>query len=161
MGALRDLFLVVMVLAGVVLGSQVPRIVQEYEQRLGGARQESSRQLDAFRALAAREGLPFDRYLARLLESPDAPTADIGRTVAEMQRRSAGLERQAELIGNAARLLKPLFVLRHYDPDLLRATWDKYESTLTLDPAFAGIGALLGWLLNSLAWAPFRRPSLA
>ena len=161
MRALRDLFLVVLVLAGAVLGSQVPRIVQEYEQRLGGAKQEAARQLDAFRALAAREDLPFDRYLARLLESPDAPTADIGRTMAEMQRRTAGLEAQASMIETAPRLLKPLFVLRHYDPDLLRATWDKYEATLTLDPAFAALGALLAWALNALAWAPFRRPSLA
>ena len=161
MPLLRDLSLAVLVLAGAVLGSQAPRIVQEYEQRLGGARQEAARQLEAFRTLASGEGLPFDRYLARMLESADAPTVGIGRTVAAMQRRSAGLDQQAELIENAPRLLKPLFVLRHYDRDLLRAAWAKYESTLTLDPAFAALGAFLGWLLNSLVWAPLRRLSTA
>jgi hypothetical protein len=74
-----------------------------------------------------------------------------------MQRRSGGLDAQAAMIENAPRLLKPLFVLRHYDRDLLAAAWAKYESTLTLDPAFAALGALLGWLLNSIAWAPLSR----
>lgn len=161
MRALRDLFLAALVLAGAVLGSQLPRIVQEYEQRLGGARQEATRQLEAFRSLASAEELPFDRYLARMIESTDVSTAGIGRAVAGMERRSAGLDKQAALIENAPRLLKPLFVLRHYDPDLLRATWAKYESTLTLDPAFAAVGAFLGWLLNSLAWAPLRRRAVA
>lgn len=153
MGVLRDLLLAALVLSGAVLGSQVPRFVQEYEQRLGGARQESARQLDAFRSLAAREALPFDRYVARLLESPDEPTVGIGRTIAETQRRSGSLESQASMIENAPRLMKPLFLLRHYDRDLLAAAWAKFEATLTLDPAFAGLGALLGWLLTAVLTA--------
>ena len=35
---LRDLVLIVLVTLGAVAASQVPQIIQEYEQRLGGAR---------------------------------------------------------------------------------------------------------------------------
>ncbi|HEX6012469.1 MAG TPA: DUF2937 family protein, partial [Geminicoccaceae bacterium] len=43
-------------------------------------------------------------------------------------------------------------LLRRHDPELLAATWAKYRYTLTLDPAFAAAGALLGLLLNAAAW---------
>jgi hypothetical protein len=48
---------------------------------------------------------------------------------------------------------------RTYDQSLLRATWNQFAVTATFDPAFGGIGLLLGWLLNALLWAlvPRRR----
>ena len=66
MRALQELTLVVAILAGAIGGSQVPRFVQEYEQRLGGASQEAGRQLAAYRRVAEAAGQPFADYLRRL-----------------------------------------------------------------------------------------------
>ena len=80
MRALYDLTLAAAVLIGAIGGSQVPRFVQEYEQRLGGAFQEASRQLAEYRRVADESRLPFPAYVQRLTTSPDA----VGR------RRRAG-----------------------------------------------------------------------
>jgi len=59
MRALQELTLIVAILAGTMEGSQVPRFVQEYEQRLGGASQEADRQLAEYRRIAEAAGQPF------------------------------------------------------------------------------------------------------
>ena len=52
----RDTTLVVLALLGAIALSQVPRFVQEYEQRLGGALQEARRQLGQYEILGAKRG---------------------------------------------------------------------------------------------------------
>jgi hypothetical protein len=155
--ALQELTLVVAILAGTIGGSQVPRFVQEYEQRLGGASQEAGRQLAEYRRVAEATGQPFADYLRRLSGNEDPSVAATGRTIAATEARAAGLGAQAEALGRASRLLKPLVLLRRHDPELLRATWARFEPTLTLDPGFAALGVLLGWLLHALPWGLARR----
>jgi hypothetical protein len=155
--ALQELSLVIVVLAGAIGGSQVPRFVQEYEQRLGGASQEAGRQLAAYRRVAEATGQPFADYLRRLSGNEDPSVAATGRTIAATEVRATGLGAQAEALERASRLLKPLVLLRRHDPELLRATWARFEPTLTLDPGFAALGVLLGWLLNALLWGLARR----
>ena len=153
----RDLTLLILALGGAIGFSQVPRFVQEYEQRLGGALQEARRQLGRFDALAQGEGLPLEALGRRLERSADPAVAGMGRVVAEQAGRVESLTRQAEALGGASRFLKPLVLLRHHDTELLAATWAKYEYTLTLDIGFAALGALVGLFLNALLWARPRR----
>ena len=155
--ALRDLTLIVLVLGGALGGSQVPRFVQEYEQRLGGAFQEAGRQLGEYRRVAEANGLSFADYLDRLTGSADPSVAATGRAIAAATGRLADLESQVAALRGSPRLLRPLVLMRRHDPELLRATWGRFEATLTLDPAFAALGALLGWLLTALGSALPRR----
>jgi hypothetical protein len=148
----RDATLVALTLAGAVVLSQAPRFVQEYEQRLGGALQEARRQLAEHERLAAREGLSLDAFAHRLTASPDRTVAGIGALLGEQAERAASLARQAQALESAGHLAKPFVLLRRHDRELLAATWAKYRYTLTLDPAFAAAGALLGLLLNAAAW---------
>lgn len=160
--ALYDLTLAAAVLAGAIGGSQVPRFVQEYEQRLGGAFQEASRQLAEYQRVADESRLPFADYVQRLATSADPSVAATGRAVSAVGVRVADLAAQVEALERAPRLLKPVILLRGYDPDLLRATWERFAATLTLEPAFAAIGALLGWVANTLVWRlPRRRKAAA
>jgi Protein of unknown function (DUF2937) len=156
---LRDLTLALLVLAGAVGGSQVPRFVQEYEQRLGGALQEATRQLEGFRAAAAGAGLDFAAYLERLRASGDPALAGTGAAIGASEGRAAALAAQARALERAPRLAKPLVLLRHHDRELLVAAWARFGWTLTLDPGFAALGALAGWLANAALWLrPARRP---
>ena len=45
------------------------------------------------------------------------------------------------------------------EPDVLvrMTVADRFEPTLTLDPSFAALGVLFGWLLNALLWGLARR----
>lgn len=139
--------------------SQVPRFVQEYEQRLGGAFQEASRQLDEFRRNAETAGLSFNEYVGRHLDSADPAMRATGRTIQNSVLRVADLREQALRIQGASKFVKPFELTRSYDTDLLRATWDRFAITATFDPAFGAIGLVLGWLLNGLLWllVPRRR----
>lgn len=139
--------------------SQVPRFVQEYEQRLGGALQEASRQLEEFRRNAEASSLTFNEYVGRHLDSADAALRATGRTIQGSVLRVADLREQAQRLKDAGKFVKPPVLIRTYDAKLLRATWDQFAVTATFDPAFGVIGLLLGWLLNGLLWAlvPRRR----
>jgi hypothetical protein len=149
----RDATLVALALAGAVVLSQAPRFVQEYEQRLGGALQEARRQLAEHGRLASREGLSLGAFAHRLAASPDRSVAGIGALLGEQAGRAASLDRQAQALESAGHLAKPLVLLRRHDPELLAAAWAKYRYTLTLDPGFAALGALLGLLLNAGSWS--------
>ena len=156
----RDATLVVLALLGAVAFSQVPRFVQEYEQRLGGALQEARRQLGQYEILARNEGVPLAALWQRLGASSDRSVAAVGRSIGEQAGRAASLAAQADALENAGRLMKPLVLIRRHEPELIAATWAKYQYTLTLDIAFAALGALAGLLLNAVMWGvltSFRR----
>jgi hypothetical protein len=153
MRTIRDVTLVILTLLSAIGFSQVPRFVQEYEQRLGGALQEARRQLAQYESLARNEGLPLETFWQRLGASGDRSVAAVGRSIGEQAARAASLGAQAEALENAGRFMKPLVLLRQHDADLLAATWAKYEYTLTLDIGFAAAGAVVGLLLNAVLWA--------
>lgn len=158
MHLVRDLTLVLLVLGGAIGFSQVPRFVQEYEQRLGGALQEARRQLDRLEVLARRSDLTLEAFAERSAASTDPTLAEVGRIVGEQMARVADLSGQAQALAAAGRLAKPLVLLRRHDPELLAATWARFAYTLTLDPGFAALGVLAGLCLNALLWwAPYRR----
>ena len=152
MALLRDASLLVLVLGGAVGGSQVPQFIQQYEQRLGGARDEAALQLGRFAELARAEGLDLVAYTARLTGSADGMTARLGQTVAAGVGRAAALQEQAALLAGAGWLAKPLVLLQRHDPALLQGTWASYRYSLTLDPAYAVLGAVLGLLANTALW---------
>jgi hypothetical protein len=139
--------------------SQVPRFIQEYEQRLGGALQEATRQLDEFRRNAETAGLSFNEYQARHLDSPDTALRATGRTIQNSVARVADLREQLQRLADAAKFAKPVVLVRTYDASLLGATWQRFVVSASFDPAFGAIGLAIGWLLNALLWAlvPRRR----
>ncbi len=149
MGAIRDLVLIGLVLFGAIAASNVPRFVQEYEQRLGGALQEATRQLDEFKAVAEREGVPFRDYIRRLTGTGDGVIVNTGRTIEALVIRVERLGTHARAVEDAPRLVKPLLVLRDGEADLFDATWQKFQPGLTLDPLFALIGVALGWAVTA------------
>jgi hypothetical protein len=159
---MRVLHEITAIILAVLVGfavSQVPRFIQEYEQRLGGALQEATRQLDEFRRNAEAAGLSFNEYVGRHLDSPDTALRATGKTIQGSVVRVADLREQSQHLTDASKLTKPLMLARIYDRSLLRATWDRFAVTATFDPAFGAAGLLLGWLLNALLWAlvPRRR----
>ena len=101
---------------------------------------------------ADKRRLPFPDYVQRLTSRADNSVAATGRAVAAVGTQTADLDAQVKALERASRIVKPFILLRDYDPDLLRASWERFETTLTLEPAFAALGALLGWAVNALLW---------
>ncbi len=153
MTALREAMAMLVALVVAVAASQVPAFVQQYEQRLGGALQEAQRQLGQFEGNAAAAGLSFNDYLRHLTQSSDPAVARTGDTVAGVARRVAELGAEAQALAAASHLMKPVVLAGRYDPDLLAGAWRQFQLTLLLDPEFAVVGLVLGWLLHRLVWA--------
>ena len=155
MRPLRELTLILLAIAGALLCSQLPGYVAAYEQRLGGALDEARRTLSGFVQDATSNGLSFEAYVERLKGSSDGSVAATGASVAALAQRVASLAEQQEQLAAAGKLEKPLVLLRHHDPDLLRASWAAYRLSPSLDLEFGAAGLLLGWLFNALIWALF------
>jgi len=155
MRPLRELTLILLALAGALLLSQLPGYVAAYEQRLGGAADEARRTLYGFMQDASNNGLSFEAYVARLKSNPEASVAATGGSIEALAVRVSSLTMQQEELAHAGKLEKPVVLLQHHDPDLLRASWAAYRVSPSLDLEFGAMGLLLGWLLNALLWTLF------
>ena len=153
MRPLRELTLILLAVAGALLLSQLPGYVAAYEQRLGGALDEARRALYGFMNDAQNNGLSFEAYIDKLIANPDKSVAATGTTVQALAARVGALTDEQEELAAASKLEKPLILMRHRDPELLRATWQAYRASPSLDLEFGAIGLLLGWLVNALLWA--------
>lgn len=150
---IRELVLIALIVSGGVGASQIPQFVQEYEQRLGGASDEASRQLAEYDNVARQAGMVLSTYIALLKSNSDQRVIATGETISKLQSRAQGLRRQRQDLSRSARLLKPLILARLYDHDLLTATWAQFRLNLLLDPIFGILGLILGWLIHMLLWA--------
>ncbi|MBT6138280.1 MAG: DUF2937 family protein [Rhodospirillaceae bacterium] len=144
---IRDLLLIVFILAGAIGASQVPRFVQEYEQRLGGARDEARLHLRGFEAIAKTRGLSFEKYLGELAAEGGDSGAATSTTIRQMGERADWLDLLQEHLGKASHLKRTWVVFSKPDPEILRATWAVYRPGVFLDSQHGLIGVGISWLL--------------
>lgn len=134
-------------LVGLLAASQVPGYVQEYEQRLGGARDEVARLLAEFAAIAKRSGQDLATYAALLVENDDPSISDTGRKIIDLSEREARITDHATVLAASSRFMKPVVMVQNGDREIMGATWRTYHHTLTLDPAFGAVGLGVGWFI--------------
>jgi len=149
LSAVRDLILIAFVLGGLLGASQIPKFIQEYEQRLGGARDETTRLLSGFKAIARRSGQTLSTYAARLAEDRDTSVGGTGKEIQGLVRRNKTLSNHSESLTASHRLLKPFFVAQDGDREIVAATWGAFHYTLTLDHEFGLVGLVIGWLIHA------------
>lgn len=152
MPRLRELTAILLALALALAFSQLPRFVEEYQQRLGGALDEARHELVQFQHDAEQAGLSFADYVQRHLENADPVIVATGRTIQSISDRVETLQREDDEIELAAPLLRPVIVLRQADRERLSATWSAFTLMPSFDFSFGAIGLLLGWLINALFW---------
>lgn len=150
MRLLRDLLLILLVASGGIAGSQVPRLVQEYEQRLGGARDEAIAAHRRDLQEAAAFGLTYEGFVARYRASDDPVLRAGAGGIAARKMRAEELSAKAAALAEAPYLLRPWVAMQGLDAEIGRAAWAAFEPTLTLDTRFGTVGLLAGWLLHAL-----------
>ncbi|MBO6561423.1 MAG: DUF2937 family protein [Nisaea sp.] len=158
----RDLFLIAFIACGAVGGSQLPQLVQEYEQRLGGARDEAMAAHRQDVAEASAFGLTLEGFAERYRASEDQAVQAGADRMLQRRDRAENLDAAYRELQAAPYLLRPWAAFTHVDTAIAEAAWNSYKPTLTLDIRFGIAGILLGWILHaflSLIWrAIFRRP---
>lgn len=143
----KDILLIGFALAGLLSASQIPGYVQEYEQRLGGARDEVTRLLEEFSAIAERSGTDLATYAERLAGDDDPSIGATGREIISLSERVYRMTTHAEALAVSSRFMKPVVLVRDGDREIIGAAWKAYHHTLTLDPEFGAIGLGVGWFV--------------
>lgn len=163
MKILRDLVLIAMIAAGGIGGSQIPQLVQEYEQRLGGARDEAMaahlKDVEDARAFH----LSLDAFADRYRASEDPAIQAGAEAMLKRRQRARDLDAALRELAAAPYMLRPWVAFQTLDPVIGPAAWTAFKPTLTLDTRFGVAGILIGWIahaLLALIWRLlFRRPS--
>jgi len=147
--------------------SQFPEFFQQYLQRLGGRLDQAVVQRDRIVGAANEHALSLADYLRRLVENPDAVVRSEGANAAAALADAARLTAAHDALAAASPWERPLAFARSFDPDLARATWERFVPAMPLSPeslVYAGIGLMLGLVLLALGerilFAPFRRRRL-
>jgi hypothetical protein len=144
---IRDILLIGFALAGLLAASQIPGYVQEYEQRLGGARDEATRLLAEFSAIAKKSGKNLSSYTAALVENENQTVSATGREILALSERETKIALHAREMAASSRFMKPVLMVKSGDREIIGATWKTYRHTLTLDPEFGAIGLGVGWFV--------------
>jgi hypothetical protein len=152
---LRGLLDRLLLVAAVLCAGAVPSFVAQYRQRLGGRLDQVLIDLAPFQRIADQNhGGSLEALVRHHLASADATFHAEGAAVRAMLESVAAL-RAATAALNADLAHQLLYLARHLDPSIARATWSIFAPSVPLQPealVFAGLAGLLVWLLAAGLW---------
>jgi len=161
-------FVVVAGLAGAVAASQIPELMQQYRQRLGGAVDELRRVVEDFDADVAGEGLTRKNALERYHVSRDTFFNRRGVSMTRTLERFDRIAAHRTALIDATAIERPVLFWRYRDPELFDGTVGDFRPAIPTTAegavyAFGGFfagAALMALLLGLLRWVGrlFRRP---
>ena len=144
---------------GAIVGAQLPEVMQQYQQRLGGAADEVGAIVDRFDRDAAANNLSRDAALDRLRVSGDDLVRRRGVDMDMNIERLSALRRQRDDM-RGDYLSRAVYFVGHADRELLDQTLRDYRPAVptTIEGAFSAlVGFVAGWwIIRLVAW-PFRR----
>jgi len=147
-------------LLGAIMAAQLPELVQQYKQRLGGAIDEVAAIVARFDADAASNNLTRDQAMATLSASDDDLVRRRGEDAAINIDRLLNLEESRLELENADPFGRLASFLAYADSDLLAATVEDFRPAVPTTAEgliCALLGFLFGWCLIRLPAWPYRR----
>ena len=153
-------------LVAIVMGclfSQAPEFQQQYRQRLGGALDEVTREVERFAEDARTSGLSAGEAITRLKANADDVARKRGIAAEDTIARKERLERQQQIFADASIVGRLTALVVDYDPMLAAGTWASFRPAVptTLDGLAAGLfGAGIGLFAVAILtiFARFARP---
>jgi len=156
MWLLRGLLDRVLLIAAVVAGGLVPGFIAQYRQRLGGRLDQARLDLEPWQKLADQQHHGDLGALVRYhLESSDPTFHAEGGVIASLADTVRQLQSAADAL-HSSLWQQVLYLARHADPALIRATYADWVPTFALSGEglmFALVFALGVWLLFQGLWA--------
>jgi len=128
--------------------TQVPELIQQYLQRLGGHLDEARRQVEGFTKIAALSQITLAELIERTAKNPDEAVARLSGVMREAIERVDHLTAADAAIRSASLWSKPFVFLAHLDPEIADATWSIYKPAMptTFEGlVYAGFGILVIW----------------
>jgi hypothetical protein len=146
-------------LLAAIAGAQLPEIMQQYQQRIGGAADEVAAIVDRFDRDAAANNMNREDALARLQVNRDDLVRRRGIDM-ELNIQRLSLLRQQREAMSGDYLSRAVYFLGHADRALLNETIKVYRPAVpaTVEGVFSAlVGFVAGWwILRLIAW-PVRR----
>lgn len=144
---------------GAIVGAQLPEIMQQYQQRLGGAADEVATIVERFDRDAAANNVSRGDALAQLHASGEDLVRRRGTDMElNIERLSRLNQQQVDMSGDF--LGRAVYFLGHADRALLGETLKDYRPAVptTVEGLFSGLAGLIAgwWIIRLVAW-PFRR----
>lgn len=148
---MRQLFLLLLGLAGGALLSQAPEFTTQYAQNLNGRVIELSKQVRDFERDARSEGKTVDEALVTLQVQGgvSARTAERNRAIIRRRDRFAAHETALEEAGPFLRVLK---LIEGYDQEVAEAAFAKFQPAVPVTPEGVGHAAAGFFLFRGLGY---------
>ncbi|MGE3874021.1 MAG: DUF2937 family protein [Parvibaculaceae bacterium] len=144
---------------GAIIGAQLPELMQQYQQRLGGAADEVAIIVDRFDRDAAANNMSRGDALAQLHVSGDDLVRRRGADMEINIERLAQLKQQSEEMSGDY-LSRTVYFIGHADSALLNETLKVFKPAVptTVEGLFSALAGLVAgwWVVRLIAW-PFRR----
>ncbi|MDR3375254.1 MAG: DUF2937 family protein [Ancalomicrobiaceae bacterium] len=137
-------------LVAIVMGclfSQAPEFQQQYWQRLGGALDEVTREVDRFAEDARSSGVSVGEAITQLRANANEIARKRGIAAEDTIARKERLERQRQVFADATIVGRLTALAVDYDPTLAAGTWASFRPAVptTLDGLATGLfGAGIG-----------------
>lgn len=137
-------------LLGSAVASQAPEMMQQYEQRLGGAVEELATVVQDFDADAAGEGMTREAALKRYSESGDEL---LNRRKTSMESTFVRYERltgHREALKNATVVERSTLFVKYRDEKLFEGTLEQYKPALPVTIE-GGVFGFFGFVFGAMA----------
>jgi hypothetical protein len=144
---------------GAIAGAQLPEVMQQYQQRLGGATDEIAAIVARFDQDAATNNTNREGALAQLRASGDDLVRRRGADMELNIERLSSLRQQRDGL-HGDYLHRAVYFLTHADRALLSETLKAYQPAVptTVEGLVSALAGFIAgwWILRLIAW-PFRR----
>ncbi|MBR1029395.1 DUF2937 family protein [Bradyrhizobium liaoningense] len=140
----------VLSLLGALLVAQIPELLQQYRQRLGGAADELTVIVRNFDEDSRRSGYDRSSALGVMAKNPEQLVRDQAQRMTEYVRRLDRLSEQQLALANGVTPAAVLAVAVDYDKPIMAQAWSAHAPALPT--TLTGIAfAIIGWCLSYAA----------
>lgn len=143
-GALDRLSMV----AGALIGTQIPEFFQQYTQRLSGHEAELHQQVGKMTEMASLSGKNLDQYLAKFMSSSDPDFAAQGVFMKEIVTRWEDFHQALAALTHAPIWSHPYYFFKYLNYPIAKATYQDFQPAINLSfegLAYASVGIVISY----------------
>jgi hypothetical protein len=142
---MQKLFAVFSLLSA-LLFSQIPELVQQYRQRLGGAVDELGAFVRNFDEDSRRSGYDRVGALAVMMGNPEKLVREQAQRMKEYVQRLDRLSQQQSALASGLTLAGFVSVLSNYDQPIMAEAWNAFAPAFPMT-MWGAVFAIIGWSL--------------
>jgi hypothetical protein len=140
----------VLALLPALLFAQIPELVQQYRQRIGGAADELNVVVRNFDEDSRRSGYDRAGALGVMKKNPERLVREQGQRMEEYVTLLDRLNAQQAVLANGATFGAVIVIVFDYDQQVMSRAWDTYTAAFPTNVTGFGF-AIIGWVAGYAA----------